>query len=160
MNNTLTAYLRLPSRIRAAIRGLEENELDLRGGSEGWSIRETVHHLVEANLIASNMILAALANDGQEFDWTWVHPNKRWMQRLGYDKASVGPAIAMLGAIGKHLAQLLDDRPAALERTVSLNDSPGAERYTKTVEEILAQEVEHAAGHLGDVQAIRAKHGR
>ena len=159
MSTALSAYLHLPSRIRAAIRGLDEKGLDLRGGSEGWSVRETVHHLVEANLIASNMIIAALANDGQEFDWTWVHPNKRWMQRVGYDVASVEPAIAMLGAIGRHLAQLLTNRPEALKRTVSLNDTPGAERYTRTIEEILEQEVEHAGGHLGDVQSIIARGG-
>jgi hypothetical protein len=65
----------VPGRIQETLHGLNDSDLDLRGGSEGWSIRETVHHVVEANLVASNMIIAALATDAYDFDWTWVN---RW----------------------------------------------------------------------------------
>ena len=138
------------------MRGLSEEELDHRGGGEGWSIRENVHHLVEANLIASNMIIAALATDGYEFDWTWVQTGRKWAQRLGYDKISIEPAIALLRALGRHIAALVSAQPGALARKVRLNDKPGAPRYTMTVEKILEQEIEHVRGHLGDIQSIRS----
>ncbi len=45
----LKKYLQLPDRLEAAIAGLSESDLDLRG--EGWSIREYVHHTVEGELL-------------------------------------------------------------------------------------------------------------
>ena len=147
-------WARIPADIRKAIRGLSETDLDHRGGSEGWSVREYVHHLVEANLIASTMVIAALANTGGEFDWTWVNPSAAWMKRVGYDKADVNPALAMLTAVCDHIAGIVAAQPGMLERHVSLNDSPGAKRYNATVEKILKDEREHADHHLADIRGI------
>jgi hypothetical protein len=154
----LAAWNEIPGRIRNSIRGLSEGELSLSGGSEGWSIRETVHHLVEANLVASNMIVAALATDGCDYDWTWVNPNKSWMRRVGYDTANVDLAIKTLHALCRHISALLAAQPRALTRTVKLNDTPGAPRYVMSVEKILRQEVRHANEHLGDISAVRRRH--
>lgn len=156
----LAEWNKIPSRIRNSVRGLSESELDLRGGSEGWSIRETVHHLVEANLVASNMIIAALATDGCDYDWTWVNPNKSWMRRVGYDTAHVNLAIKTLQSLGPHISALVATQARALARTVKLNDTPGAPRYVMTVEKIIRQEVEHANEHLGDIRDVRRLHSR
>lgn len=76
LEEPLAAWVEIPGRIRKSLRDLNESDLRLRGGSEGWSIRETVHHLVEANLVASNMIIAAIATNGCDYDWTWINPDK------------------------------------------------------------------------------------
>jgi hypothetical protein len=150
----LAEWNRVPARIAAAIRGLDDDALDTRGGEEQWSIRETVHHLVEANLVASNMIIAALAVDGYEFDWTWVWPSRSWMKRVGYDKAGVKPALAMLRALAVHLSGLLEGHPGRMKRALRVNDRPGAGRYTLTVEDILRHQVEHTGEHLRSIAAI------
>ncbi len=76
LEEPLAAWVEIPGRIRNSLRDLNESDLRLRGASEGWSIRETVHHLVEANLVASNMIIAAIATNGCDYDWTWINPDK------------------------------------------------------------------------------------
>ena len=43
----------------------------------------------------------------------------------------------------------------ALKRKVRLFDSPGAEIYTKTVAELIQQEIDHAEQHLSDVRKKR-----
>ena len=156
----LATWNQIPRRIGDAIRGLKENDLNLRGESEGWSIRETVHHLVEANLVASNMIIAALATNGCNYDWTWVNPSTAWMRRVGYDTAQVEPAIEMLGTLCRHISVLVVAKPSALARKVKLNDAPGARRYVMTVEKILRQEVKHAEEHLHEVRETRKLHSR
>ena len=159
MNNAgveaLREWAKIPADLRKAIRGLSEMDLDRRGGSEGWSIREYVHHLVEANLIASTMVIAALANNGGEFDWTWVNPSEAWMKRVGYDKVDVGPALRVLATMCHYIAGIIAAQPGTLERYVKLNDSPGAKRYNATVEKILKDEREHANHHLADIRAAR-----
>ena len=159
-DDTLTAWKQIPREIRNSISGLSESELDLKGGSDGWTIRENAHHLVEANLVAANMIVVALATDGGYFDWTWLNPNTSWMRRLGYDSAGVEPAIKMLRSLTDHVSALIANRPEALSRTVQLSDTPDGPRYALTVEGILRQEVEHAGEHLKEIQAIRKRHSR
>lgn len=160
MNNTsveaLREWTRIPADLRKSIRGLSETDLDRRGGSEGWSIREYVHHLVEANMVASTMIIAALANNGGEFDWTWVNPSESWMKRVGYDKADVRPAVRVLATMCDYIGGIVATQPEMLERYVRLNDSPGATRYNATVEKILKNEREHANQHLADIRTTRA----
>ena len=160
VDDTLTAWKRIPRSIRNSIHDLSESELDLEGGSDGWTIRENVHHLVEANLVAANMIVAALATDGGYFDWTWLNPNKSWMRRVGYDSAAVGPAIKVLRALSQHMSTLLANNPRAFSRTVQLRDTSDGPRYIMTVEGILRQEVEHADEHLKVIQTIRKRHSR
>ena len=152
---TVEEWAKIPADIRKSIRGLSETDLDRRGGSEGWSIREYVHHLVEANMVASTMIIAALANNGGEFDWTWVNPSESWMKRVGYDKADVRPALKVLGTMCDYIAGIVAAQPDMLERYVQLNDSPGAKRYNATVDKILKDEREHANHHLADIRAAR-----
>ncbi|MGH2567728.1 MAG: DinB family protein [Bacteroidota bacterium] len=160
LQDVLVAWNQIPRKIGNAIRGLRENDLNLRGGSEGWSIRETVHHLVEANLVASNMVIAALATNGCNYDWTWVNPSTAWMRRVGYDTAPVEPAIETLRALCRHISVLIAAKPGAFTRKVKLNDTPGARRYVMTVEKILWQEVNHADEHLHDVSETRKLHSR
>lgn len=150
----IAEWRRIPFKLRKSIRGLSTDQLDVRGGSDGWSIRETVHHIVEANLIASNMMIAALAADGTDYDWTWVNPDKAWMRRVGYDKADLDPAIKALHAVALHITGLIRN-DGRMRRAVRLNDAPGDERYTLTIEQILVQEIEHAEDHLRNIRSIR-----
>ncbi|HEY2323935.1 MAG TPA: hypothetical protein VGJ82_13855 [Thermoanaerobaculia bacterium] len=115
---------------------------------ERVSERETVHHLLEANLVASNMILAALGTDGYEFDWSWLVPDEQWVKRLGYGDVAVEPAIELFRALTKYFSALLGRDPSLLQRTIRLRNSGDSEPYVITVAEILAREVEHAREHL------------
>ena len=110
---------------------------------------ETVHHLLEANLVASNMIIAALGTDNYEFDWAWLIPDEQWNARLGYAKVDAAPAIALFRALTKYITALLSRDPSLMQRTIRLRDSGDSEPYSITVEEILSREVEHAREHLG-----------
>lgn len=154
----LRVWRAIPDAIEKAIEGLPEKGLDLRGGPDGWSIRETVHHLVEANLVASIAMIAALAKSGSVFDWSWVTPDSAWMQRMSYHRAPIRPALDMLRGLSEHVATIIDGAAGGLRCEVQLLDAPGAESYTKTVEELLMQEAAHAEGHLRGVADTRARH--
>jgi hypothetical protein len=147
----LRDWLAIPDAIEAALRGRSARELDARGGKQAWSPREAAHHLVEANLIATSIVLAALGTDGGRYDWTWVQPNTAWTRRMGYERVAVRPALAALRAVGRHLAAVLQAADGGLSRTVELWDAPGAPTYRKSVAQLLADEVAHAKEHLGEL---------
>jgi hypothetical protein len=103
------------------------------------------------------MIIAALANSGSTYDWTWVNPGGSWMSRLGYSKAPIGPALSTLQSLTRHFAALFSVIDGGLHRTVELYDSPGAPHYTKTVGQLLLDEVNHAREHLGALPQRRVR---
>jgi hypothetical protein len=152
-------WIAIAGQLRMAVRGLSGARLDARAGPEAMSFRETVHHLVEANLVASNIIIAALAKSGCTYDWTWLTPGAEWMGRLGYSRAPVEPALSTLASLSRHLDALLLTTPEGLERTVQLHDAPGAPRYVKTVREILGDEAAHAREHLEALPRRRMHYG-
>ncbi len=157
--DVLARWVAVPGQLRRVVRGLSDARLDARAGPDRMSVRETVHHLVEANLIASNMVIAALAKSGSTYDWTWVQPGGPWMSRLGYSKAPIGPAISTLTGLTRHLAALLSTIDG-LQRTVELYDSPGAPHYTRTVAQILADQANHAREHLDQLPPRPSRGGR
>jgi hypothetical protein len=159
-SRALRSWVSVSEKIQSAIKDLGEEGLDLRGGADGWSIRETVHHLVESNLIAANIMIAALSQSGCIYDWSWVQPDAGWMERLAYKTAPIEPALAALRGLCEHFAELIKNIPAGFEREVRLLDAPGAKPYSKTVRELVAEQVEHVQGHVGTVREIRAAHGR
>ncbi len=158
--DAMKAWRSIPARIRRAVSGLSMADLGLRGGSQGWSIREYVHHLVEANLVASNIVLAALGRPGCRFDWSWVTPDAGWMRRLGYDRTPIEPALELLERICSHVTQVVRTAPGGSEAHVMLLDAAEARPRRRTVAQVLADECEHAQHHLQDVGDTRKAHGR
>jgi hypothetical protein len=148
---TLRAWTAIPRELRGAISGLSASDLRRRGGSEGLSIREYVHHLVEANIVASTIALAALGKPGCTFDWSWMYPDARWVKSLGYGRAPLEPALKLLEALSSHVAGLARRAPGGMARSVRLVDSPGARTRRRTLEQLLAEECGHARHHLRDI---------
>jgi hypothetical protein len=153
----LNEWVKIPDVIQNAIEGLTEDDLDRRGGSDGWSIRETVHHLVEANLVAASIVIAALGKSGCTYDWSWLNPDLVWMERVGYKTAPVEPAIETLRALTRHLSGVIHRAPDVERREVQLLDAPGAQLRSTSIKEILAEEVSHVSGHLREVTATLAQ---
>lgn len=153
VHELLADWRRVPDEIEELIRGIPDDDLRSRPGSEGMTLKELVHHLTEANIVAASIIIAALGASGCTFDWSWLWPNRDWTDRLGYNDVPVDTAIPVLRALIEHLSDILSRDEAMLAREVMLLDSPGADTYRKTVAELIQMEVGHAVQHLGDARA-------
>src|SRR5262245_29279940 len=68
---TLSEWLEVSRSIEIALEGLTEDDLNFRGGSNGWSIRENVHHVVESNLVACTIVFAVVGKSGFTYDCSW-----------------------------------------------------------------------------------------
>ena len=147
----LSDWLQVSRTLEIALEGLTEDDLNFRGGPNGWSIRETVHHLVESNLVACTIAIAAVGTGGCTYDCSWLNPDRAWMERMGY-RGSVAPAIEALSAVCRYVSALLSAAPDALRREINLLGAPGTEPYQMTVEEMIRVEVEHARHHLRGIE--------
>jgi hypothetical protein len=156
----LAKWTSIPGRLKRSISGLSAVDLAKRGGSEGWSIAEYAHHLVEANVVASTIVLAALGSPGCVYDWSWLIPDESWMKGLGYDQTPVEPAVDLLETLCAHVSSLVRQAPGGLNRYVRLVGARGHRGTRRTVRQLLSEESAHAEKHLRDIDKTKRTLGR
>ena len=148
--NVFEAWRTIPDRVDALIAGRSGGDLDRVADSEhGMTVREVVHHIAEANVVASSILVAALGSPGCTYDWSWMQPFGKWMDRLAYRRKPVEPAIALLRALNAWVVAQLEPLSDGLDREVFLRDEPGGKPRRATVAEVLQQELDHVKEHLG-----------
>jgi hypothetical protein len=152
-NDILTAYERIPEKITAALARAPADKLEIRCAGSQMSLRETVHHIVEANIVAASMLIAALGSDRATYDWSWLWPGRDWCDRMRYDAVPLDAAITTLNGLIRHIVNMINVRPDAAERKVSVHDLPGETLYFRTIPEILHQEAKHVDEHLAEIMS-------
>jgi chloramphenicol 3-O-phosphotransferase len=151
--NALDAWHSIPAVVRGIVDGLSDAELDRRIPGVTLSRRELVHHVVEANVVAASILVAALGANDTVYDWSWMMPFGSWMDRMRYDRKPISPALALLDAMNAWVVGQIEPLEDGLERRVRLRDRPGGDLRTATVAEILLQEADHAREHAEELRA-------
>jgi Lon protease-like protein len=134
------------------IEGQGEAEIDRRADAESMTLREVVHHIVEANVVAASIITAALGSPGSVYDWSWMLPFGKWMERMRYDKKPLAPSLRLLEALNEYVAAQIEPLEDGLERRVRLRDEPDGLLREVTVADILLQEAAHAREHFEEAR--------
>jgi len=62
-NDAIEAIAALPERMRAAVRGLSESQLDTPYRPSGWTVRQVVHHVPDSHLNAYIRVKLALTEN-------------------------------------------------------------------------------------------------
>ena len=151
----LKKYLQLPDQLEAAVAGLDEAGLDLK--TDGWSIRQYVHHTVEGELIWQINLRAAAGSDGIAFpmDWYFTQAQDVWAERWGYDRRPVAPALALFRASTRSLVEFLRLLPEVWERSGRVT-WPGEQQESRlSVRDIVLMHIGHMDQHAADIQRIR-----
>jgi hypothetical protein len=151
----LNKYLQLPDRLEAAIAGLDEAGLDLKG--EGWSIRQYVHHTVEGELLWEINLRAAAGCDGIAFPMNWylVQKQDTWAERWGYDRRPVQAALALFRGSTSNLVDFLGCLPEAWEHSGRITWREGEKESTYSVRDIVLMHIRHMDQHTEDIRVIR-----
>jgi hypothetical protein len=144
----IAAWKSIVGMVYAHIEGRTESDLDCRDDDEPMTRREVVHHIVEANVVAASIVIAALGSPGCVYDWSWMLPFGPWLERMRYADKPIGPALKLFEALNEYVVAQVSPLPDGLQRAVLVVDQPGAEPRRTTVGGVLLQEAAHARDHL------------
>ncbi len=99
---TITA---LPQRLRDAVAGLNDEQIDTRYRPDGWTVRQTVHHVADSHSNSLTRFKLALTED--ETPTIKPYWEDRWAE-LGDSKLPIDVSLKMVDAIHTRWVALLE----------------------------------------------------
>jgi uncharacterized damage-inducible protein DinB len=142
-----------PARLRAAVAGLDDAQLDTPYRPGGWTVRQVVHHVPDSHLNAYTRFRLALTEDTPTIK---PYEEARWAELPDARSAPVEPSLMLLDA--------LHARWVALLETLGPVEGARAVRHPEhgrllTVDELLAMYAWHGEHHTAHVTALRGRMG-
>jgi DinB superfamily len=94
----------LPSRMRQAIAGMNDAQLDTRYRAGGWTVRQVVHHVPDSHLNSYSRFRLALTEDSPTIK---PYDEAAWAELADAKTAPVEPSLAMLEGLHARWVMLL-----------------------------------------------------
>ncbi|MGD0832465.1 MAG: YfiT family bacillithiol transferase [Terracidiphilus sp.] len=141
----------LPERLRAAISGLDDAQLDTPYREGGWTVRQLVHHVADSHAMAYTRTKLALTED-----WPTISPyNEAAWATLADSQLPIGVSLALIEALHTRWVALLE----------SLGDEDFRRGYNHpehghvNLAKLLATYEWHSRHHTAHITSLRARQG-
>ncbi len=140
-----------PAKLRAALKGLNEKQLDTPYREGGWSVRQVAHHLPDSHMNAYVRFKLALTED---FPTIKTYDQKLWAETADA-KGPVEPSVELLDSLHQRWVALLKSMSAA-DYKRKLNHPELGE---VVLEKYLGMYAWHGRHHVAHVTALRERMG-
>lgn len=94
----------VPARMREAVAGLSDKQVDTPYRAGGWTVRQLVHHVPESHMNAYIRMKWGLTEDAPKIK---TYHEDRWAELPDARTAPIAPSLALLDAIHARWALLL-----------------------------------------------------
>jgi hypothetical protein len=142
-----------PGRLRAAVAGLDDAQLDTPYRPGGWTVRQVVHHVPDSHLNAYTRIRLALTEDTPTIK---PYEEGRWAELPDARAMPVDVSLALLDGLHGRWVGLLE----------RLGPGEGARQFRHpehgrfiTIDELIAMYAWHGEHHVAHVTGLRERMG-
>ena len=139
-----------PARLRAAVAGLDDTQLDTPYREDGWTVRQVVHHVVDSHLNAYVRFRWALTEDGPVIK---PYEEKEWARLPDATTVPVAVSLDLLDAL--HTRWLILLRAMAPEEFERRWTSPDFGELS--VDVLLQIYGWHGKHHVAHITALRKR---
>jgi len=148
----LDVLAKLPSDMRAAVRGLSAEQLDTPYRPEGWTVRQVVHHVPESHMNAYVRFKLALTEDNPTIK---PYDEAAWARLPDVAITPVDISLELLAALHSRWVDVVRFmQPSDFERTLV-----HPERGVLTLDQMLAMYSWHSAHHTAHITSLRQRMG-
>lgn len=151
-SENLATIANLPADVRAAVEGLNDEQLETRYRPEGWTLRQTVHHIADSH--ANSLIRFKLALTEDEPPTIRPYYEERWAE-LADSKLPVEVSLGMIAAIHARWVALINSFTAADFAKEFVHPETG----NWPLEKALALYAWHSRHHTAHITSTRERHG-
>jgi uncharacterized damage-inducible protein DinB len=142
-----------PETLAAAVRGLDERQLDTPYREDGWTPRQVVHHLADAHMNGFVRFKLALTEDVPPIK---TYEEALWGETADVREAPVEVSLRLLAALHERWLILLRSLSEAqfASRAFSHPD-----RGIMTIDKAIQLYAWHGIHHAGQITGLRARQG-
>ncbi len=142
----------LPSKLREAVAGLTEDQIDTPYRPGGWTVRQTVHHLADSHMNSQIRFKLALTED----DPPTIRPyyEERWAE-LADSRLPAEVSLGLIDAIHARWTALLESMSELDFQRSFIHPETGS----WTLESALALYAWHSLHHTAHITRLREREG-
>jgi len=141
-----------PEKLRAAVAGLSDVQLDTPYRPGGWTVRQVVHHVPDSHLNSYVRFKLALTEDEPTIK---PYAEDRWAELADTQSTPIEVSLSLL--------ESLHDRWVRLLRSLALGDWKRTFRHPElgamTLEKTLALYSWHGKHHVAHITSLRQREG-
>lgn len=142
----------LPTQLRQAVAGLNDEQLDTPYRSGGWTIRQVVHHLADNDMNAYIRFKRALTEDNPT---SGTYEQDRFAQLSDYKDAPVDISITLMEALHNRFVILLAKLSADAFQRPFVSPTYGP----LTLERAVQMYAWHGRHHTAQITSLRERMG-
>lgn len=152
LNNFISQIEETPAKLRAAVSGLNDEQLDTPYRPDGWTVRQVVHHLPDSHLNSYTRFKLALTEDAPMIR---TYHEERWAELPEARTAPVDVSLDLLETLHRRWVMFLKLlTPADLERTFK-----HPEWGNVRVDTAIAMYAWHGRHHVAHITSLRERNG-
>ncbi|MBI4520157.1 MAG: bacillithiol transferase BstA [Gemmatimonadetes bacterium] len=141
-----------PRAMRAAVKGLTDQQLDTPYRPDGWTVRQVVHHVADSHLNAYVRFRLALTEENPTIK---PYEQTRWAELSDARSAPVSVSLNLLDSVHERWSLLLKSlAPADFARTF-LHPESGPQ----TLDSTLQLYAWHSRHHVAHITSLRERMG-
>lgn len=149
MNDLIDDYLAGPQKLREAIAGMTDDQLDAKPVPGKWSTREVVCHIGDYEPIYADRMKRVIAEDEPTI---LAGDQAAFAARLAYGERDLEEELALIELVRKQMARILRSlTPEDFQRT-----GTHSVRGPVTLEKLLQQITDHIPHHIRFIEEKRA----
>ncbi len=148
----LKTIAELPSKLRAAVDGLNAAQIDTPYRPGGWTVRQTVHHIADSHMNSQIRFKLALTED--EPPTIKPYYEDRWAE-LGDNKLPVDVSLKIIDGIHTRWIGFLESMTEADFQRTFIHPETGE----WTLEKALALYAWHSLHHTAHITSLRERSG-
>lgn len=155
----VTRYDEGVDRLDDILEGLSDSDYDLSRGEGKWTIRQIVHHIVDAEEVWKTCIKAALGNPGCTVDLNWYIIDNKCAGPLDYAHRPIIDGVNLFRATRRHILELVNYLPNAWNQSFTITRGDIPDGKTFTVGDVISFQNLHLNRHIKQIRDTREKHG-
>jgi hypothetical protein len=140
-----------PAKLRAAVAGLSQQQLDTPYRPGGWTVRQVVHHLPDSHMNAYVRVKLALTENEPTIK---PYAEDAWAQ-LPDSKGAIEPSLSLMDSLHQRWVSLLNGIPVGDFAKKFKHPESGEQ----TLDKALALYSWHGRHHVAHITSLRERNG-
>ena len=152
LNEALDTLGELPGNLRAAVKHLDDEQLDTPYRDGGWTVRQLVHHIADSHMNCFLRVRWALTEDAPTIK---PYDEKAWATLHDCHAAPVEWSLEVLEALHARLLMLLRSLSTAQWQRTYVHPENGA----MSLQEVASMYAWHSRHHVAHITALCSAKG-